>query len=276
MNERLKKAQEGYFEILDSLPLDEKSKKQGKEMVTRGIEHLDNSFIKDDKDTVIGKIKHFSMWFSKALADIIRKICDANPQVGRAMVAEMRLNLEERKVKAKYGDDEFGDILEIEEMLNDRMKVLEDGFVRYDVLKCEMTPSEAPQPPLPNYPKPLLGLQSNECQYLYDKLTENGYFLPKDTDKIHFYFVFGGIGEVCPKDFKPLQWNVSLRALSELIRFIIGHQTVPRPMKREAQNLFIYPDGNPIGNLPNPKKEEFSNDHNELERIAKGLKSHPL
>jgi hypothetical protein len=275
MNERLKKAQEGCFEILDSLPLDERSKKQGKEMVTRGIEHLDNSFDKDDKDTVIGKIKHFSMWFSKALADIIRKICDANPQVGREMVAGLRLNLEERKVKAKYGDDEFGDILEIEEMLNDRMKVLEEGFMRYDVLKCEMTPlDEKPQPSVPDYPKSLLGLQPNECQYLYDKLTENGHFLPKDTNNAHFHFVFGG--GVCPKDFKPLQWKVSKTALTELITLVIDKPSVPRPMKKVARELFVYSNGKPIGDLPNPKKDEYSKDCSSVEAILKGLKSHPL
>lgn len=125
-----------------------------------------------------------------------------------------------------------------------------------------------------DYPDSLLNLKSNECQYLYFELTKDGYFMPKDTNKQHFNYVFGG--GVPPHDFEPLCWNRKKQTLSELIILIIGNKTtsVPRLIQRNANRVFVDNKNKSIGELSNPKKTEYSYDYITLENITEALKSH--
>lgn len=121
------------------------------------------------------------------------------------------------------------------------------------------------------FPASLMSLEPNQCHYLYTELTRNGHFLPKDTNKAHFDYIFGG--GVCPEDFEPLCWSSSKQALSELIIFIVGKKSVPRHIQRNAASVFVDSENVSIGKLSNPKKDECSLDYGTLDDIAKVLKS---
>lgn len=125
-----------------------------------------------------------------------------------------------------------------------------------------------------DYPDSLLNLKPNECQYLYLELTKDGYFMPKNTNQQHFNYVFGG--GVCPEDFAPLCWNRRKQPLSELIILIIGNKikSVPRLIQRNADRVFINNKNKSIGELSNPKKDEYSSDYIMLETITKDIKLH--
>lgn len=120
------------------------------------------------------------------------------------------------------------------------------------------------------FPTSLMTLEPNQCHYLYTELTRNGYFLPKNTNRSHFDYVFGG--GVCPKDFESLCWSSSKQALSELIIFIVGKKSVPRHIQRNAASVFVDSKNMSIGKLSNPKKDESSSDYGTLDDIANALK----
>lgn len=125
-----------------------------------------------------------------------------------------------------------------------------------------------------NHPENLFNFKPNVCQYLYSELTKDGYFMPTSTNQQHFDYVFGG--GICPSNFVPLCWNRSKQALSELIVFAVGKNTtsVPRPIKRDADRVFVKNGNKPIGELNNIKRDNYSSDYRSLETIAKVLKSH--
>lgn len=121
------------------------------------------------------------------------------------------------------------------------------------------------------YPPCLFNLENNKLQYIYGELTRDSRFLPNDTNRRHFDFVFGG--GVCPADFTPLRWNVSKQALSELIILITGGKAVPRPINKAIGKVFMDAKNNPIKKLSNPKEGEYSNDYSALETITNALKT---
>ena len=123
-----------------------------------------------------------------------------------------------------------------------------------------------------NYPENLFNFNPNVCQYLYSELTKQGYFMPTSTNQQHFNYVFGG--GVCPSNFAPLCWNRSKLTLSELMKFIVDGKSVPRPIRRNADRVFINNKNESIGELYNPKKEEYSSDYDLLEAISRALKAH--
>lgn len=123
-------------------------------------------------------------------------------------------------------------------------------------------------------PKSLMNLSQNKCDYLFDMLTKDGYFMPADSNLNDFRYVFGG--GICPNCFTPIKWKGRKRSLCELISMLLGTTTIPRPLQRDAGKLFLNAKNELIGELTNPKKNEPSNDCSTLETIVKTLKAHSL
>jgi len=119
----------------------------------------------------------------------------------------------------------------------------------------------------------MINLNSKQCDYLYVELTRDSIFIPVNTNKNHFNYVFGG-GKP-PYDFAPLKWKVSKRSLSELLLLLLGTASISRPRQRDAGKLFLNSQNELMGNLSNPKKNEPSNDFWALETIVKSMKAHP-
>jgi len=101
-------------------------------------------------------------------------------------------------------------------------------------------------------------LSENQQKYLFNQLTENSLFLPKETDFKSFCFVFGN--SITPDNFNCLQWLKNKQLLRELIT------ELKHPDIEITKNKFYLPDyfsdkkDKPILYLPTnkPKTDKFS------------------
>ena len=95
-------------------------------------------------------------------------------------------------------------------------------------------------------------LYESQQNFLYNKLTENSLFLPKETDFESFCFVFGNSEQ--PKDFKPLQWMQNKQLLRELIT-VLKHPDIKKISKSKypLPAFFIDEKQKTILYLPNEK-----------------------
>lgn len=113
----------------------------------------------------------------------------------------------------------------------------------------------------------LLNLALKQSQLLYDRLTKYGKFLPQDTNKEHFNYIFSGGAQ--PDNFKPLKWMVAKQSLYELLRLLSSR--VSNQQRKDAGILFTNDKNSAIGTLNVPKSTEYSRYYNELENIVKGI-----
>ena len=154
-----------------------------------------------------------------------------------------------------------------------------EQFVKTEIERIEVIlngPLNKVPSTTPHFPPNLLELPANVCEYLYTALIKDdgkirGGFLHKDTNKLHFNYIFGG--GVCPDDFAPLCWGKSKQAISELILLLSGGRSLPRKIQRDAGSLFTI-KGRLIGGLSNPKKDEPSKDYGVLSDIVSSIKPH--
>lgn len=120
-----------------------------------------------------------------------------------------------------------------------------------------------------NFPY-LLNLESQQSQQLYNKLIKEGKFLPQNTNKEHFNYIFSGGTQ--PSDFKPLKWKVAKQSLYELLRLLSSR--VSNQQRKNAGILFTNDNNSAIGTLNVPKSTEHSRYYNELENIVKEINPH--
>lgn len=120
-----------------------------------------------------------------------------------------------------------------------------------------------------NFPY-LLNLESQQSQQLYNKLIKEGKFLPQNTNKEHFNYIFSGGTQ--PSDFKPLKWKVAKQSLYELLRLLSSR--VSNQQRKNAGILFTNDNNSAIGTLNVPKSTEYSRYYNELENIVKEINPH--
>lgn len=92
---------------------------------------------------------------------------------------------------------------------------------------------EMPTPPL----KFTKSLKDTQQIYLYNQLTGNGLFLPKETNYKAFCYVFGG--NVKPYDFQPLKWNKNVQLLRELLLPLKHSDISQATMEKEAGKYFV-------------------------------------
>ncbi len=109
-------------------------------------------------------------------------------------------------------------------------------------------PATGTKPPAKKFTKTL---SSNQQDYLYNKLTEKSVFLPIETGRESFNFVFGG--SVKPDSFQPLEWQKNVQLLRELLE-PLQHPDIPvkEDYVKQVPDYFIKKDGSRL-KLAKPK-----------------------
>jgi len=102
-------------------------------------------------------------------------------------------------------------------------------------------------------------MKDTEQTCLYNELTENSYWIPKETRYNDFCHTFGG--NVKPDDFKLIMWYKNVQLLRELLLPLKHPDISQATMEKEAGNYFVDKKGKPRPLAKDNPKPDPDRDH---------------